>query len=168
MWYIAKIHHRSENLVQPLCDRLGVEVYSPRIVVPKGGRTNLEPLFPCYIFCGGDLKEDRTATLQRTPGVNYLLGSDIPSPVSDSVVDHLRTKVDQWNGGGWIDAFQPGAVVHVAKGPLRGLEAIFQGYIKAKERCRILVSLLSRPLTVEVDVINLRHPNMDAQFGSAS
>ena len=168
MWYIANIHRGSEDLVQTLCDRLAVEVYSPRIVVPKRGRTNLEALFPSYVFCGVDLEADRTATLQRMPGVNYLLGSDTPYPVSDSVIGQLRTKVNQWNGGGWIDAFQPGAVVQVAKGPLQGLEGIFQGYVKARERCRVLVSLLSRPLTVDVDVSSLRHPKLCAQFGSAS
>ena len=168
MWYIANIRRGSENLVQTLCARLAVEVYSPRMVVPKGGRTNLEPLFPSYVFCGVDLEADRIAALQRMPGVKYLLGSDFPLPVSDSVVGHLKDKVDEWNGGGWFDAFQPSAVVQVAKGPLRGLEAIFQGYVKARERCRILISLLSRPLTVEVDVRSLQHPNLGAQFGSAS
>lgn len=142
-WCVAKVHRGRE---EALCDQVapaGVEVYNPQFLVARNGRRRMEPLFPTYLFLNGDPEDESWMTVRRARGLKYLLGSDAhPSPVDDGIVETIRQRVAQWNGGGWRDVFRPGDRVLINAGPLKGLEAIFVKYVPARERCRVLIATL--------------------------
>ncbi len=166
-WYVARIRHGSESLVKASCAQLGVEFYIPRIAVFKRGRRFHEPLFPRYVFLGAYTGLLQLSPLRWAPGIHYFLGSDAsPSPLPGGAIASIREKVDGWNAGGWATVFRPGMPIRVAAGPLSGLDAIFQGYVRAKDRCRILLTLVGRPLVVEVAVNALDNSALIGECGS--
>ena len=52
--------------------------------------------------------------------------------------------------GGYVPHFTLGERVAVTSGPFSGLEAIFQRYIPARQRCQVLLQILGRLAKVEV------------------
>ena len=153
-WYVLKTKPRQERAVQSWLDWYGVEVYAPEIAVAKKGIQRCEILFPTYVFC--NLTCDEQWPLVRwSRGVRYVVGTDgHPASLDSSVIDQIKGRVEWWNDSGWRE-HRAGEQVRISSGPLSGLDAIFQGYVPGKQRCQVLISLMYRPLTVEVDLLCL-------------
>ncbi len=151
-WFVAKVRRGAESALQEQMMPLGVEVYSPEIIVNKAGRRRLEPLFPTYLFCRVDATGELWVRVRHARGLKYVLGSEQrPAPVDDGIIATIEERVRAWNAGGWREAFTPGERVMVTAGPLKGLEAIFVRYLPAKERCKILISTLALQHEVELN-----------------
>lgn len=151
-WYVAKIHRWQEGALRDQLAPMGLDTYSPEIIVNKAGRRRVEVLFPTYLFCKGDLAQDIWSRLRYARGLKYFLGSDHgPAPVDDGIIETIRRRVEEWNHGGWKEAFKPGERVVITSGPFKGLEAIFVRYVPARERCRILLATVSLRHEVELD-----------------
>ena len=156
-WYVAKIKPHTESTVELSLSIYGVESYAPKIVVLKGGRQAMEPLFPGYAFVCVDTESDLWRRVRWAQGVSYFLPSQrYPVPIGDAFVSDLRAKVGHWNGDGWTTAFGKGDPVRIEKGPLCGLDAIFQRNVPGKQRCEVLISLVGKDHRVTVDGKGLR------------
>ena len=151
-WYVAKTKGQKESWVESVLTRMDVEVFSPRIVGRKRGKATLEPLFPTYVFCRLELDRPDWPAIRWAHGLNYFLGvDDIPVPVPDEMVEYLRRRVADWNGSvETTHRFSDGDPVTVAYGPFAGLDGIFQSYVRAGERCRILLQVVGRLSSVEL------------------
>lgn len=135
----------------------GVEVFSPTIRRPAGGKGGWEPLFPTYLFCLVDPQSADWSDIRWTPGLCYFLGAgEELVPVSNELVAHLKQRVSWWNEAGHVPGFVPGERVVVTNGPFSGLEAIFQRYIPARQRCQVLLQLVGRLTKAELPVEVLR------------
>ena len=65
--------------------------------------------------------------------------------------------MEDWNGSGEAaQRFGEGDTVTVAYGPFAGLDGIFQGYVRAGERCRILLQIVGRLSSVELKEYDLK------------
>ncbi len=158
-WYVAAIQRGKESALREGLAPHGVEIYSPDIIVVKRGRKLREPLFPSYVFCLLDPQSEQWPQLRWAKGVKYFLGPDRqPTPVADALVSEIRAKVAHWNQEGWTSVFQPGQQLHIAAGPLSGLDAIFSRYLPGRQRCLVLVSLVGRMHTLQVPAIALETP----------
>lgn len=157
-WYVAKTRARKEWLVETyLTERLGVEVFLPMIRHPGGRKAGWEPLFPTYLFCLVDPQSADWPAIRWAHGLSYFLGAGQEIvPVSDELITHLKQRVSWWNEGGYVPRFASGERVMVTSGPLSGLEAIFQRYIPARQRCQVLLQILGRLAKVEVTAEILR------------
>ena len=167
---MAKTKPSKERLVKTyLTERQGVKVFLPLIRRPAGRKAGWEPLFPTYIFC---LVEPRSAdwpAIRWAPGLSYFLGAGQELvPVSDELIAHLKQRVSWWNEGAYVPRFGPGERVVVTSGPFSGLEAVFQRYIPARQRCQVLLQILGRLAKVEVpsEVLEGKSPYRGLAFAT--
>lgn len=169
-WYVAKAKPRSERAAVASLADYGVESYAPRIVTVRRGRQVLEPAFPGYLFVRVDPESVLWRRARWARGVSYFLPSgQAPAPLGGALIDDLRSRVDHWNDTGWETVFAPGDTVHVEKGSLQGLDAVFGRYLPESERCEILISLVGAAHHVRVDTRSLRaQPPGQAAFAYAS
>ncbi|MFC2071728.1 transcription termination/antitermination protein NusG [Chloroflexota bacterium] len=151
-WYVAKTKPSKERLVETyLIERQGVEVFLPLIRRPAYKKAGWEPLFPSYIFCRVDQQSTDWPAIRWAPGLSYFLGyGERLATVSDELVSNLKKRVSRWNEGECVPRFAPGEQVVVTSGSFSGLEAIFQRYIPARQRCQVLLQILGRLAKVEV------------------
>jgi transcriptional antiterminator RfaH len=133
-----------------------LEVFNPRIRTRRflRGRFRevIEELFPCYLFARFDL--DRYyRTIRYTRGVRKIVGSPLGTPytVDSWIIDSLRSREE----GGLIrydpPEFSPGDRVVVRDGPFKGLQGIFQGYLKPSERVVVLMNTLTYQARLEIE-----------------
>ena len=166
-WFIARVKPRHEHRVETYLAQWDIETFAPEIMALRSGRQSQEPLFPGYLFARLSTASREWPIIRWAPGVRYFLPSqDAPLPVDDVLIEDLRTRVQHWNGGGWLEAFKPGDAVVMASGPFRTVDAIFQRYLPGKERCEILISLLGSQRTVRTPVADLRSPAASKRFAS--
>lgn len=150
-WYVAKVKPRKEGLLIDYLSNREVGVYFPKILrTTRRGRV-LEALFPTYLFCRLDPHSPGWPLIRWAPGLSYFLGSDgEPSPVPETLIGYLQSRVNWWNGEGFRRRLTPGERVRVVGGPFDGLEGIFQKYVPARQRCRVLLRTVSRLMAAEV------------------
>ena len=169
-WYVAKTRARKEWLVETyLTEKLGVEVFLPLIRHPAGRKDGWEPLFPTYIFCLVNPQSADWPEIRWARGLSYFLGAGPELfPVSDELIAHLKQRVSWWNEGGYVPHFALGEQVMVTSGPFSGLEAIFQRYVPARQRCQVLLEVLGRLTRVEVptEVLKGKSPYRGLAFAT--
>ena len=157
-WYVAKTKTQKESWVESVLSRMDVEVFFPRIVGHKRGKPTLEPLFPTYVFCRLERDRPDWPAIRWAHELNYFLGvDDTPTSVPDEMVEYLRRRVEDWNGSSETGhRFSDGDPVTIAYGPFAGLDGIFQSYVRAGERCRILLQIVGRLSSVELQEYDLQ------------
>ena len=156
-WYVAKAKPQKETCLIDFLSHWGVEVFFPRII--QSGRTGprLQALFPTYLFCHLDAESSIWPTVRWAPGMLYFLKQDgKPASVSESVIDYLRQRVDQWNDHGASSHLKQGDRVMVLSGPFSGLEGVFQRHVPSRDRCRILLDHLVQLGTIELPGLDLK------------
>jgi transcriptional antiterminator RfaH len=152
-WYIAKSKPRKESSLITNLSHLGVETFFPRIVATKRGGQQLVPLFPSYLFCNFDASSPEWTAIRWAHGLDYFLNADgRPTPIPNEMVELIQKRVDIWNthrGNGRIP--NPGDRIRVVSGPFAGLEGIFEKHTNASNRCRILLQVVGRLTSVEIN-----------------
>lgn len=139
-----------ENYLKDMYD---VEVFLPSIRRPVGKRNAWEPLFPMYIFCHVDPLAVDWPAIRWAPGLSYFLGVNQELvPVPEMVIGEIKERVCLWNERASGSRFAPGDKVTVTAGPFAGLEAIFQRYVPARQRCEVLLQIINRLARVEIPV----------------
>jgi transcriptional antiterminator RfaH len=151
-WYVVYSKPQKEEFAEFCLKHRGIEVFLPKLLFPESSKKTrrVVPLFPSYLFT-------RILTLQHyhcillTPGVKRLVSfNGIPAPLDESVVALLK---EGGSPDGIITAhsdLKTGQEVHITGGPFEGLVGIIQEPPGAKGRVKILMTLLSRQVRVEV------------------
>ena len=163
-WYVVqtKMYNEEQAAVALAVALAGKElsVYLPRV---KARRVNprarpLVPLFPGYLFVQVDLQRVGVSAINWVPGVVRLVDfGDGPVVVPDEVVAHVKRRVAEMQADGeeWAESFRHGDRVRICSGPLRDLDAVFERQLTGKARARVLVDLLGRLTSTEVDLVVL-------------
>lgn len=150
-WYVLRTKQYKERATQQRLESDGVTTYLPLLMQrprPVVG-SDVAPIFPCYLFVHADLRHDfhRVAS---TPGVLcYVGGGAGPTPVDDAVITFLRSR-ESPDGLIHYDALPAGCNVRIVSGPFRGLSAVVERPVPARERVRILLDILQRRTPVEL------------------
>ena len=158
MWHVL---HATPNGEPQVCKYLmlhGIEAYAPQFPAPPRTRPGSirdrhhRWVFPGYVF----FKLDQTFTqwdlIRWAPGVRCMLQEDgAPGTVDDAIVGRIRERLARRSLKPTRPIFRKGQPLVIQAGPLRMLDAIFDGDLEAPARVRILVQLLGRPVAVEVD-----------------
>ncbi len=143
-WYALYTKPFKEFLVAEILEGKGVEVFLPTIRVWKARlrREKEEPFFPCYLFARLDVEAWGPSVIQWTPGLKKVVGFDGHwTVVPDEVIEYIKTRVKEVNERGYC-GIMPGERVRIIKGPLKGLEAVFEAPLPAAQRVRILLDFL--------------------------
>jgi transcriptional antiterminator RfaH len=162
-WYAVHAKSHNEARVLRYLTQKAVSAFLPFIEVIRRYRyrcvRRLEPLFPGYLFVQMErmgCNPDRWHTVRWAPGVKAILGTgDAPIPLPDTVIDAIKTRMQDLGFVRPALGFDPNARVLIKRGPLAGLEAIFEKPLSRSRRVRVLMDLLGQQRRVHVDAIDL-------------
>lgn len=152
VWAVATTDRRfgAEVKAQSRLLELGVESYVPRF---QDRYKRIFVLFAGYVFVNL-VKEFNWFSLFRTRGVKrLLLMNGKPSPVPDLFVDELKAYYGPQGFRPWADmrtTFLVGQPVRITHGHFKDRVGTYQGMSRL-ERERVLLELLGRKVTVELD-----------------
>ena len=159
-WYVARIKLQKESVLTGFLSQYGVQLFFPKIISPgenghsaRNGNNGpkMQALFPTYLFCYVDPESDIWPLVRWAPGMLYFLGCDgEPASIPQMMIDYLQQRVTEWNHPTYSHQLNSGDKVMVSGGPFEGLEGIFQRYVPARQRCRILLQIVGRLTSVEL------------------
>lgn len=150
-WYVVETKRHREQVAGAFLAQEGIVSYLPRIAQwprPAVG-SDVVPLFPGYLFVRVAL-EAQYQRVTRMVGVKTFVSfGGLPLPLADDTIDTLRRREgpDGLIRGGCSD--DP-TEVEVIDGPFRGLTAVVEQRLSARDRVRVLMHLLQRQASVEL------------------
>ncbi|HVN87198.1 MAG TPA: transcription termination/antitermination NusG family protein [Candidatus Binatia bacterium] len=151
-WYVVQTkRHRERAALQHLEER-GIGSYLPQILQwprPAVG-SPVVAMFPGYLFVRCSMP-DGFARVGWTPGVKAFvsLGGVIAS-VEDQVIECLREREGADGLIRYNNGIEINGEVRIVRGPFRGLNAVLEERLPARERVRVLMDLLQRSTLVEL------------------
>jgi transcriptional antiterminator RfaH len=158
-WYAVATKPRQEGLVCKVFDLFSIKYFLPKILVPKSpsipgsSDSAVKPMFPGYLFVNADPDSAEWARVNYSPGVKGVVSfGGIPARVPHEVVSGLRERTMRDGTPDVSRPFTEGDMVVIRKGPLKGLAAIFKGYVSDSGRVKLLMELLRRCTEVEARV----------------
>jgi transcription antitermination factor NusG len=151
-WYVAETKRYREQVASVQLAQRGITSYLPRIVQwprPAVG-SEVGPMFPGYLFVQAALP-DEFYRVTWTPGVKALVTfGDAPPSVDPSIIDFLRSREGSDGVIRCGERLGPKTEVRIVNGPFRGLTAVIEERLAARERVRVLLHILQRETPVEL------------------
>jgi transcription antitermination factor NusG len=150
-WYVVETKRHKELAAQARLAQRGLETYLPRLQLwprPAVG-SDVAPMFPGYLFV-------RPAELDfyavgLTAGVRgFVTVGGLPAPLDPSVVDYLREREGADGIIRTANPMQVGREVVIKDGPLRGIVAVVERRLTARQRVLVLIEILQRQTRVEL------------------
>jgi transcription antitermination factor NusG len=156
-WFCLKAQPKHEHLAAAALRRtLGLECFSPRIRFRKNTRRGavwfIEAMFPGYLFARF-IYADSHRQVQYSHGISSIVkfGTQIAS-IEEPIIAALR----ETSGDEEVIVINPqlriGDSVQVTEGVFNGLEAVITQLLPAKDRVKILLDFLGRPVEAEIQV----------------
>jgi len=113
-------------------------------------KTVEQPIFPGYLFCRFDLSA--RFRILNTRGVAQIIGvGTTPVPVDENEIRYVRTLVDSKLALTPWPSLHTGQLVRISSGPLVGVRGIVVRAEDGRPRVLVLVDLLKRGVSVEVE-----------------
>lgn len=145
---------REQTAAQHLSERIGIEVFAPRIPVRNVKRTKVsptqQPLFPGYVFARFKYPQQLRHVIS-TQGVNGIVRIGDQAPVvADGVIDFLRREVRLAETGAPLRTFHDGERVKIVNGCFKQVEGRVIACDSGTERVRVLLTLLGQEIQVSV------------------
>lgn len=152
-WYVLQTKRHRERVAHLHLQAAGIMSYLPRTIEwprPAVG-SPIGPLFPGYLFAQMGLTSGFLQALW-TPGVKAFVSfGDVPATVDAHAIAFLRSREGP---DGLIRSRRSeapeGNEVRIVRGPFRGLTAVVEERLPARERVRVLLELLQRRTPVEL------------------
>lgn len=161
-WYALYTKPHREYGVQQFLLSRGIETYLPTLTArtksSSGGRQNT-PFFSCYVFAHLDLSTMALSWVNSSPGVNRLVSfGGQPAVVPDRVLQYLQQHLARVDSRDYYRGLplRLGDRLRVTKGPLKGMEAIFDQRLSSGDRARVLVEMLGRLTACQMDLWDLQ------------
>ena len=162
LWLLVHTKPKQESaVVQALAVR-EIPAYCPRILEPRRharAPRGPVPLFPSYVFARCVVKERYTA-VRYCPGASGIVRfGEALAAVEDGFVTSLREREGE---RGYVVIAEArrvpakGSRVKVVDGPLHGVEGIVTKYLPARDRVRLLLTMVTGVRNVEVDARHIR------------
>ncbi len=155
-WYVVHTKPRQEARALENLQNQGFTCFLPTIQVQKLRRQRLqvvtEPMFSRYLFIQLDEQDQNWGPIRSTLGVSKLVsfGSQPAKVPPDFVAFFQEASPEVLER-----IFSPGDTVHVASGPLRGLEGKYIAH-DGEARAFVLIELLGQPQKLRMEVDALR------------
>lgn len=147
-WYCVHTKPSKEaQAVAHLRTTLGLDTYFPRLkqqrTIRRLRRVVTRPLFPRYFFCRFDLSAGYRAVRYAPDVIDVVSSGEDPAVVADVIIAELKS----WAGEA-VDVItlgpglQPGDLVEITDGPMRGLQAVILRQRSDRDRVAVLLSML--------------------------
>ena len=156
-WIVLYTRHGCEKRVVTALTRQEIPTFFPQIWADdEGKQSNLQPLFPNYLFALVDLQKQSMTTLRWTSGLRRIVSfAGEPAIVSYCLIDELKQRVHEFNTA-WArqetSSFRPGEPVIVRNGPFKDLRGVFDRAQSATDRVRVLLHFLGKTRRVQLKV----------------
>ncbi|HPL62300.1 MAG: transcription termination/antitermination NusG family protein [Syntrophales bacterium] len=153
-WYVIQTKPRKEGSASIYLAGKGIETFNPLMeaVVVRSGKQirKRKPVFPGYIFGRFDVDQSY-ALVHWGKGVKKVLGQGgRPTPVSDSVVETIRSRMDGNSVVRRAYRLRPKDNVRIKTGPMKDLIGILERWVSDSERVRVLLKLIGYHPAVEL------------------
>jgi transcriptional antiterminator RfaH len=155
-WFCLRSQAKREHIAGAhLRDRVGIEVFAPRIRTTHNTQHGIvfnavEALFPGYLFARFTYP-DQVRHVLSTNGVTGLVAFGAqPPPIADHVIDCLRQEVGQADRTPAALVLEEGAWVRILSGCFRYLEGRVIQFDPRTERVRLLLTLLGSEVQVSL------------------
>ena len=155
LWFCLKTQPKQEHLAATSLRRhLGINCFSPRVRFRKQTRRGavwfVEAMFPGYVFAEFTFARHHRQ-VEYSSGVQGVVRfGDQVATVDPALIANLQEKA----GAEEVVTFDPeievGQSVQIAEGPFQGVEALVTRLLPARERIRVLLEFLGRPVEMEV------------------
>jgi len=149
-WLVLQTKRHKERAVQAVLVREGVPSYLPLLRQwprPAVG-AEVGPMFPGYVFCQPD-PVHQSGVANYSGALRLVAFGDAPARVASEVIAYLRARAGA-DGVIEVNAVVAGRPVTITSGPLRGLAAVVERRLTARQRVLVLLELLHRPTRVEL------------------
>jgi len=153
-WAVLRAQAHREAFVAQSVSSRGVQCYIPvRPAVRKASTANI--LFPGYVFAQVSPSSDDLLRIRSAPGVAYVLPrTGAPALLPDPLIGAIRAKEEELRSRP-ARQFCNGEQVRVLTGPFKWVEGIFDRKLSASGRVRILLSLASGGISVQMSATDL-------------
>ena len=152
-WTALVARYSQEQRAAHHVERQGFEFYLPQMLaLSASGRDRRELLFPGYIFVRVNLRR-QWRVLAGTRGVaRMLLCGELPTRVPDEDVEAFRRLEDERGFVQLLPPLRDGDVVVAGSGSggYEGVRGVVQG-MTARDRVKVLLTILGRAVSVELD-----------------
>ena len=155
-WFLIYTKPRQEERAKENLENQGFETFLPMIAYEKIKQPklySLKPMFPRYLFTKFNVEKNNWVHIKSTRGVSHVITfGDKLTEVPDSVVEFLKTKVDDHNViklKVTRPVFQKGDKLVIKKGIFQGKEATFFSKT-GKERVKVLLKLMNELIIAEL------------------
>jgi transcriptional antiterminator RfaH len=155
LWFCLKAQPKREHLAAiGLRRQLSVPCYAPRIrfrkMTRRGAVWFIEAMFPGYLFAHFKYT-DQHRRVGHSPGIQGIVqfGDDLAT-VDATFIASLQQTSDADEIVTIDPEIKVGQEVRITTGPFQGLDALVTRLMPAKERIRVLLSFLGRPVETEV------------------
>jgi transcriptional antiterminator RfaH len=150
-WVVLRTQPRREQLAAQVVRSKGVDCFAP-LLPPRRRTERAAPLFPGYVFARVVPESDDLMRIRSVQGVAYILPHAAPPALlPESLIDELRVRLADPEADPARRRLRPGDRVAVISGPFRWSEALFDRYLNASGRVRILLEMVHRMVAVEID-----------------
>jgi transcription antitermination factor NusG len=162
VWLLVRTKPKQESAVVEALAGRQMPAYCPRILEPRWharAPRGPVPLFPSYVFARCVPKERYTAVRYCRGASGVVRFGDELAAVEDEFVVSLREREGERGYLVISDARRAparGSRVRVVHGPLRGLEGIVTKYLPARDRVRLLLTMVAGVRNIEVDARHIR------------
>ena len=160
-WFALYTKPHKEYAVRDHLAGKQVEVYLPEIrnKIQRRDRPASRPFFPNYLFARLDLQDGIMAKVLWTPGLHRIVSiGGRPAPIPDEVVVHIRRNVAKMADAAPEEPFKQGDEVRIPRGPLEGLDAVFDRRLSPEGRVRVFIKCMDRLMAAELDLEDLLPP----------
>jgi transcriptional antiterminator RfaH len=151
-WYAVLTKPQKEEYAELNLRRRGVETFYPRLSLPKSAtRKKVVSLFPNYLFARFEVFSNAWMSVMWCPGVNRVVSfGGSPAVIDEPIIGFL---MKQGGSQGVIPGrcnVRIGQEIRIDGGPFDGLIGLIQEPPSAKGRIKILLTLVNRPIRVDV------------------
>jgi transcription antitermination factor NusG len=155
LWFCLKTQPKHEHLAATALRRqLQITCFSPRLRFRKATRRGaiwfVEAMFPGYLFAEFVYSRQHRQ-IEYSPGIQgFVRFGDQVATLDSGTIANLQQKAGEEEIVTFNPEIQVGQSVRIAEGPFQGLEALVTHLLPAKERIKVLLEFLGRPLETEV------------------
>jgi transcriptional antiterminator RfaH len=155
LWFCLRTHPKHEHIAAAgLRRQLETPCFSPRLRFRKATRRGavwfVEPMFPGYIFAEFiyPLMHRRVEHATGVQGIVHF--GDYLATIDTLTVTALQERAGDDEIVTIDPEIKPGQSVRIVEGPFQGLEAIVTRLLPARERVKVLLEFLGRPVETEI------------------
>lgn len=160
-WYLVYTKPKAEITASSNLERQDFTIYLPKISIERRLRkryvTQIEPLFPRYLFIKLNCTTDDWSPIRSTPGVSSIVRfGSFPLQVPEPLIDLLKSNEnDQGLQDFEAKKLKKGDKIRILEGVMAGYEGIFEAESK-NDRVTILLNISGNYTRVETTRHNVQ------------